>query len=129
MLKRIEEDKIELGENVQSNTKQLVLPYLERLKNTRLEPHQLKLISILESNIKDIATPFVRKISSKFLNLTRTEIEIASLIRDGRTTKEIAASLNLSENTILFHRHNIRTKLGLKNKKVNLISHLRSFSG
>lgn len=36
--------------------------------------------------------------------------------------------LDLSKNTILFHRHNIRSKLRLKNKKINLRSHLLSFN-
>ena len=76
--------------------------------------------------MNEIVSPFVTKLSSKFMNLTPTEIKVASLIRDGRTTKEIAALLRLSENTIVFHRHNIRSKLHLKNKKVNLRSYLKS---
>ena len=61
-----------------------------------------------------------------FVNLTPTELKVADLVRDGRTSKEIASLLNLSYNTIMFHRHNIRGKLGLKKKKTNLRSYLRS---
>jgi PAS domain S-box-containing protein len=126
LLKRREEDKNELEENILANFKELVLPYVEKLKNSRLHTEQMTLISILESNIKEIFSPFVTKLSSKFLSLTPTEIKVASLIKDGNSSKEIASLLHASENTIRSHRFHIRSKLGLKNKKVNLRSYLRS---
>jgi PAS domain S-box-containing protein len=126
LLKRREDDKIELGENVLANVKELVLPYLEKLKKNQSEPHQMTLVGIVESNLSDIVSPFATKLSSRYLNLTPTEIQVASLIKDGKTNKEIAALLHLSVNTIRSHRHNLRSKLGLKNKKMNLRSYLRS---
>jgi len=126
LLKRREDDKIELEENVVANVKELVFPYLEKLKKSQLDPHQETLVSILESHIRDIVSPFATKLSSRYLNLTTTEIQVASLIKDGRTNKEIADLLHLSVNTIRSHRFHIRSKLGLKNKKINLRSYLRS---
>ena len=58
--------------------------------------------------------------------MTPVDIRVASLVREGKTNKEIADILLVSKNTILFHRHNIRGKLGIKNKKINLRSHLMS---
>ncbi len=49
----------------------------------------------------------------KFSNFTPQEIEIASHIRIGKTTKDIAELMNLSPGTINTHRNNIRKKLGL----------------
>jgi len=126
LLKKREEDKIELAESVQMNVKQLVLPYLEKLKKSNLEPHQMTLVGILESHCKDVVSPFVNKLSSRFLKLTPTEIKLADLIKSGRTTKEAAELLGLSENTVQVHRHHIRSKLGLKHAKINLRSYLRS---
>ena len=48
------------------------------------------------------------------------------LIKEGRTTKEIAELLGMSVAAVDFHRNNIRKKLGLRNKKANLVSHLAS---
>jgi len=53
-------------------------------------------------------------------------LKVAQLIRDGKANKEIAQLLHLSKSTILTHRHHIRVKLGIKNKKVNLRSVLNS---
>jgi len=126
LLERIEEDKREMQNNVLSNIKELVFPSIERLKRSQLDPNQISFVSILESNLQEVVSPFVSKLSSRFFNLTSAEIKVASLVRDGRTTKEIAALLHLSENTILTHRYHIRSKLGLKNRKANLRSYLRT---
>jgi PAS domain S-box-containing protein len=126
LLKRREEDKENLQENVLVNIKELILPYIEKLKNDHLSPQQTTLVSIIESNIKEIVSPFATKLSSKFLNLTPTELQVASLVKNGRSSNEIAELMHLSPNTILFHRYNLRRKLGLKQRKVNLRTYLKS---
>ena len=127
LLKQREYDKKELADNVLSNVKELIGPYLERLKKSRLGTDQLTHISILESNLNNIISPFISRFSARNINLTPTEIRVANLVKEGKTNKEIAAFLCLSKNTILFHRYNIRKKLGIKNKKINLQAHLISF--
>jgi len=62
----------------------------------------------------------------RYHGLTPTESRVASLIRDGRTTKEIAAVMDVTTSSVDSHRKSIRKKLGLSNEKVNLQSHLRS---
>jgi PAS domain S-box-containing protein len=127
LLKQREEDKNELGENVLSNVKELITPYIERLDKSRLNTNQKTLVDIMGSNLQNIISPFISKLSSRHFNFTPMEIKVANLIKEGRTNKEIAELLCLSKNTILFHRHNIRRKLKLTNKKINLRSHLLSY--
>lgn len=50
------------------------------------------------------------------LNITKREKEIISLIAQGKSTKEIAELLSLSEMTIKTHRKNISEKIGSKGK-------------
>ncbi|MEJ2639671.1 MAG: LuxR C-terminal-related transcriptional regulator, partial [Desulfosarcinaceae bacterium] len=127
LLKQREADKSELQENVLTNVKELVRPYLARLSRSRLDASQRMLVEVLDANLESIVSPFVGKLSSRYFNLTPMEVKVAGLIKEGQTNKEIAELLALSKNTILFHRYNIRTKLGLKGRKVNLRSYLLSF--
>ena len=126
LLKKRGEDKFELEEKIAGNVKELIFPYLEKLKRVNFGNREKTFLEIVEANLAAIISPFERTLSSKFIKLTPTEIQVANLIKLGKTSKEIAALSNLSCKTIEFHRNNIRTKLGIKNKKVNLRTHLLS---
>ena len=126
LLNKREQDKVELEEKVLSNVKELILPYLEKLKKMSLNASQFSCMSILESNLSDIISPFSRTLSSKYLSLSPTEIRVAHLIKDDKTTKEIAEFMNLSGKTVETHRAHIRKKIGVKHKKVNLRTYLSS---
>jgi DNA-binding CsgD family transcriptional regulator len=128
LLRQREEDRRELEEALLTNVKNLVMPYAEKLKNTRLTPDQALFLEIVESHLKEITSPFLLTLSRQFAGLTPMEIRVADLVREGKTTKEIAQILYTSEDSVLFHRHNLRGKLGLKRKKVNLRSFLASFA-
>ena len=126
LLKKRDEDKLGLEEKIAGNVKELIFPYLEKLKRANFGNREKTFLEIIEANLDAIISPFERTLSSKFIKLTPAEIQVANLIKLGKTSKEIAALSNLSFKTIEFHRNNIRTKLGLKNKKVNLRTHLLS---
>jgi len=126
LLKKREGDKKELEEKILLNVKELVVPYLKKLENSGLSGRQKTLTDILESNLNGIISPFLFTLSAKYASLTPKEIRVAGLVRDGKTTKEIAGLLISSTDTIDFHRKNIRKKLGLQNKKSNLRSYLLS---
>lgn len=126
LLKKREDDKEDLEKNFVDNITGLLLPYVEKLKSSNLEPRQRFFVEIIESNIHEIVSPFARQLSSEYFKLTPTEIRVANLIKQEKTAKEIAEIQNTSESAIIYHRHNIRRKLGLRNKKVNLKTYLKS---
>ncbi len=128
LLKQREEDRQELEESILFNVKSLIAPYLEKLRKCSLSEDQLTYLTILESHIDELTAPFTKRLSQKYLGLTSLEIQAANLIKEGKTTKEIAETLHVSENTVSSHRFHIRTKLGLRNKKINLSSYLRSLA-
>ena len=127
LLNRRDEDKKELEEKLLFNIQELIVPFLDRLKKTRLDNKQESCLSVVESNLNSLVSPFGRQFSARYLKLTPTELQVANFIVQGKTTKEIADILNLSSKTIESHRKNIRRKIGIRNKKVNLRTHLLAY--
>ncbi|MBW2636973.1 MAG: PAS domain S-box protein [Deltaproteobacteria bacterium] len=128
LLKQREADKVDLERNVLSNVREIVMPYIQELKKYPLTRHTSTCIDTIETNLANITSPFLRNITIKHFHLTPRETQVANLIKEGRTTKEIADFLNMSPGTIDFHRNSIRRKFKLNNKKVNLRSYLSSLS-
>ena len=128
LLKRVEEGRIELEEKILSNIRELVLPYIDRLKKTQLSDHQSSYLIIIETNLDNIASSFLYHLKMRYLNLTHREVQVASLVKEGKSSKEIAKLLNISIKTVVFHRNSLRNKLGVKNQKANLRAHLLTFT-
>ncbi len=126
LLRHREEDQNAMEQKVISNVNKLVLPYVEKLKGLRLNDNQAMHLEIIETHLKDIVSPFLRNLTTEHYDLTPREIQIASLVKEGKTTKEITELLNISATAVDFHRKNIRLKLGIKNKKANLRSFLHT---
>jgi len=126
LLEKRDGDKIKLEEKILLNVEKLIKPYLNKLQQGQLNERNKDLVNIIHANLDEILSSFVRDLTSIYHKLTPKEIQIANLIRQGNTNKEIADILFLSIKTIEFHRDNIRKKLGIKNKKINLISYLLS---
>ncbi|MFZ0726568.1 MAG: PAS domain S-box protein, partial [Desulfobacterales bacterium] len=120
LLKKREDDKRDLEQTVLTNLNDMVKPYLERVKARASDTRQKNNLAVLEENLNAITSPFSYRLSSRYLNLTSSEIEIANLVKQGKSTKDIADLLSVSGKTIEVHRLNIRKKLGLSNKKAGL---------
>ena len=128
LLKHREDDKKELEDKFLSNIKSLVFPYIDRLKKARLDVDQMSYVDIIETNLNDILSPFLKKMLLKYSNFTPTEIQVANLIKVGKTTKEISALMRVSTGTVDTHRNNIRNKLAINKEKVNLRAYLLSLT-
>jgi PAS domain S-box-containing protein len=126
LLEKKDENKTILEKTVVSNVKELVMPIISKLAQSNLNEKQRTYLGLLSENLNQITKPFLRKSPFQYANLTPTEVQIASMIKCGKTTKEISALMNIGISTVDFHRNNIRKKLDLKKKKVNLQIFLRS---
>ncbi|MEJ2040735.1 MAG: helix-turn-helix transcriptional regulator, partial [Desulfosarcinaceae bacterium] len=128
LLKQREADKGDLEKKVLTNIKELVFPFLERLKIAPLRSKDKQIVQILETHLNDIISPLLQQVAGMNILLTPQEMQVAALVKDGKSSKEIAEILTISETTVHFHRKNLRKKLGLKHKAANLRADLMSMS-
>jgi PAS domain S-box-containing protein len=119
-----EKDKNELTERVTSNVEQLIQPYVRKLKTSKLDISQEAWVDIIETNLREITSPFLKNAAT--FDFTPKELEVIQLLKEGRSTKEIATLLHVCAGAIEMHRHRVRKKLGLNKKKTNLQSYLFS---
>jgi DNA-binding response OmpR family regulator/DNA-binding CsgD family transcriptional regulator len=131
LMDKRDDDRIDLEHQVMANVEELILPSIERLKQTNLKKQQKELLGICEDNISKITSSFVSSMmdNGKVRGLTHRETTIANLIVQGKSSQEISTILNISESTINYHRNNIRKKVGIKNKSVNLQVYLKQLEG
>ena len=126
LLEQREADKMELERKVLTNIKDLVFPYVEKLKAAPLRPREKTIVEIVDTHLRDVISPFLQQMANAGLLLTPQELRVAQLVKDGMTSKEIATLLNVTEATVNFHRKNLRAKFGLNGRRTNLRSHLMS---
>ncbi|MBW2062244.1 MAG: PAS domain S-box protein [Deltaproteobacteria bacterium] len=126
LLEQRETDKEDFARTLIQNLRTLVLPYLEQLRGKQPSPEHDASLEIAMSNLQDILFSFSSTLATRYSSLTPREIQVASLIRDGKSSKEIAQLFNLSVRSVEYYRENVRKKMGLANKKINLRSYLFS---
>ena len=128
LLQQRDKDKAELESNILENISVLISPYVAKLKNRNLKPAERALVDVIDTNLKDVVSPLLQRLANTKIILTPREILVAALVKEGKSSKEIADILTVSETTVSFHRKNLRKKLGLGHTRKNLRAHLLSLS-
>ncbi|MGA2938917.1 MAG: PAS domain S-box protein [Syntrophobacteraceae bacterium] len=125
LLSHRDRDRKEIEDSITHNIRNLVFPHLERIGQGVLSGEQLKNCSNeIKKILENVISPAPGRLSSA--GLSPTEVRIAEMIRSGKSNKEIADLLSISDGTVRKHREHIRKKLGLTNKKSNLQTFLHS---
>ena len=129
LLRESAEAKEELENKVLANVKELILPFINELESTLTQKSQKVYLETIRTNLSEITSSFSKKLSSLYHGLTPREIQIADFIRQGKSNKEMSYLLKISISAVDFHRRNLRKKLDIKGKKINLRSFLLSHVG
>lgn len=129
IIEQREQEIEDIRMNLINRLHRLIKPYLHELEETVLSEEQKTYLTIIQSNLRRISFPQVREVIAWQNTLTPTELKVADFIRNGKTTKEIATLLRVSDNAVAFHRKSIRKKIGIVGKKVNLITYFQSTDG
>lgn len=120
LMRKNDEDRREVEQKVMFTAHEMIEPYLDKLEKSPLDDYQQSFLKIIRTNLGEIVTPFMKDLAHKYFRLSPTELNIANLIRQGISTKDIADQLKMTKRNVDFHRDRIREKIGIKNTKSNL---------
>lgn len=124
VLNSIEQDKKEFENRVASKIRTTLLPSIAKISKTTSDGTRKVYLSLLEQQLLSLTEGFETELDGSLLKLSKTEIEICRLIQAGNSSKEICEALKLSFDTVQTHRRNIRKKLDLNGRKLNLHAYL-----
>ena len=125
IIEGVEEQKKEVETKISHNLNLTVRPILEQLKSQDLPETVSFLIKSLEFNLTNMFSSFGFNIIKDGHLLTPREMRICEMIRSGLSSKQIAKVMEISPQTVLVHRKNIRRKLALGRSRQNLASFLK----
>ncbi len=126
LIQKVALEKKTLEERVALNLKNSVIPLVEKLKKDKRVDKTI--INAIDNNINNILSPLVQNISSSYYGLSRKEVQVASLIQQGLTTRKIADVLEIAKSTVDTHRDNIRKKMDLKGRDLSLKKYLKKMA-
>jgi len=124
LLEQIEIEKKIIKDQIYANVENLLLPIFKKIKGSKSA--NKKYLELLENNLKELTSSFGLKITDSHLRLSPREVEICNMIKQGFTSKEISETLNIAYKTVERHRNNIRRKLGIVKKSMNLVTFLQN---
>lgn len=128
VLRNIDGERAEINREVARKVHAMLLPALDHLE-ADMEPEVRRgYLTVIRDQLLRLA-PDDAGPDPLLLRLSPAEMRICQFIQAGSPTKEIAAALNLSVETVQTHRKNIRRKLGLHGKDASLCAFLRSAPG
>ena len=126
LMKAFENEKKGLEGGISHKIETVLLPAIEKVRTEGNMEIRNSYLYIMREQLIHLTKGFSRELEGRFLKLTRSEIRICQLIQEGHSSKEIANLMNVSFETVQVHRRNIRQKLGLRGRKVNLYNLLSS---
>ena len=124
VMKSVDKDREAFQAGVADVVRTTMLPALNKLRKEPSESIRSSYLDILEDQLLKLTPGGDHNRHALLLKLTPTEMKVCQFIQAGAATKDIAEALNLSVVTIQTHRRNIRRKLDLQNRNMNLYTFL-----
>ena len=126
LIKQYENIEESMQQNILAQLEKVVVPYISLLRQLTQDDKGKEYLDIITDHLHTVGTSFVKKLSNPNLGLTKREILVADMVRQGKSTQDIANLFNLQTRTVEVYRTKIRKKLSLNNKKISLTQYLSS---
>ncbi len=124
MLDQHTRTKASVEEQISIKLQELVNPYLNLLLQSPLNEKQAETVRIIAAHIDSITHQFSPEARKIILKLSPRESLLIDLVRQGKTSKDIAGILHIGLRTVETYRNNLRKKLGINKKKISLRTYL-----
>jgi len=124
VMKAIDKEKEELELNISQKILTNVIPSVQKLAAEENSEIREMYLNILRDQLTGLTKTSGSISNADMVKLTKSEIQVCQMIQSGSSSKDIAEVMNISFETVQTHRKNIRKKLGLSGKDVNLFSYL-----
>ena len=128
LARNINEHRMEAEKSLAGTINSKIMPIIDDLrKSNKLEDIQSSM-DVLEAHLQTL-TKELRGETNSVVNLTPSEVQVATMIKNGLTSREIAEKFYISLQTVKTHRRNIRKKLNIQSPNTSLASYLRFAMG
>lgn len=124
VMKAIDRDKEDHELSIAQRVTTSIIPSLQKLaveENAEIRDMYMK---ILRDQLAGLTRSSGAISNEDIIRLTKSEVLVCQMIQAGSTSKDIADAMAISIETVQTHRKNIRRKLGLSGKDVNLFAYL-----
>lgn len=124
VMKAIDKEKEELELGIAQKVTTSIIPSLQKLASEENKEVRNMYMNILRDQLAGLSRSTGAINNEDMMKLTKSEINVCQMVQSGASSKDIAESMNISFDTVQTHRKNIRKKLGLSGKDVNLFAYL-----
>lgn len=112
LLRQVPRVERRAAEELAENLDALVMPQVARLRARCAGTELAQEVALLEQRLCEVTSSGAARLARALRGLTARERDVATLVKQGRTSKEISEVLHISPRSVDFHRTNIRRKLG-----------------
>jgi len=124
VMKAIDRDKEDFEISITQKVTTSIIPSLQKLAAEESIEVRDMYMKILRDQLAGLTRSSGAISNEDIIRLTKSEVHVCQMIQAGSTSKDIADVMAISIETVQTHRKNIRRKLGLSGKDVNLFAYL-----
>jgi PAS domain S-box-containing protein len=128
LARNIDKKRDETEKRIAQTISSQIMSLIEELKTHKIPEKSRAIVELLLVHLNELTRAGSRS-HEVIVALSAMELRVATMIKNGFTSEEIARVLNISPHTVKTHRRNIRKKLNLKNENINLPSYLKAKLG
>ncbi|MGV7224759.1 MAG: helix-turn-helix transcriptional regulator [Nitrospinales bacterium] len=128
LARNINDHRLEAGKSVANAIHSRIMPVVDSLRNLAKTDEIQSGLDILDMHLQTLGKE-LRGEMNTMANLTPSELQVATMIKNGLKSREIAEKFYISLQTVKTHRRNIRKKLNIKSPNTSLASYLRFMMG